>query len=45
MQYNYNSGRKQAITKGGKIRFSVLFSKYKKGGHIVHELVTQGVLW
>ena len=41
MHYNHNSGRKQAVKKGLKKRFSVLFPKYKKGGHIVREIKTQ----
>ena len=38
LHYNYNSNRKQAVTKKGKKRFSMLFPKYKKGGHIVRKI-------
>ena len=40
LHYNYNSNRKQAVTKKGKKRFNMLFPKYKKGGHIVRKIKT-----
>ena len=40
MHYNENSEREQVTTVDGVQRFSVLFPKYKRGGHIVRRLMT-----
>lgn len=41
MHYNENSDREQATDKEGKLRFDVLFPKYKKGQHIVRKVMTE----
>ena len=40
MHYNESSEREQVTTADGVQRFSVLFPKYKRGGHIVRRLMT-----
>ena len=39
MHYNENAQRKQAVTKRGEKQYSVLFPKYKKGGHTVRKVL------
>ncbi len=39
MHFNENSNRKQAITKKGDYRFSIVFPKFKKGGYVVKRVV------
>ena len=39
MHYNENARRKQAVTKRGEKQYSVLFPKYKKGGHTVRKVL------
>ena len=38
LHYNHNNCRDQATTKSGKERYSVMFPKYKKGGHIARKI-------
>lgn len=38
LHYNENAGRKQAVSRQGQERYSVLFPKYKKGGYIVQKV-------
>lgn len=40
LHYNHNNNREQAITKSGEKRYSILYPKYKKGGHIVRKVKT-----
>ena len=39
LHYNENAWRNQAVTKKGEKRYTVLYPKYKKGGHIVRKLM------
>ena len=39
LHYNENCGRQQAQTRKGEKRYTVLYPKYKKGGHVVRKLV------
>ena len=39
MHFNENSNRKQAVTRKGEHRFSIVFPKYKKGGYVVKRVV------
>jgi hypothetical protein len=41
LHYNHNSNKTQAVTRRGEERYSVLYPKYKKGGHIVRKIMTQ----
>lgn len=40
MHYNFNSNRKQAVTRKGQKQFTVSFPKYKGGGFIVRKVKT-----
>ena len=39
IHYNENARREQAVTKQGEKQYSVLFPKYKKGGHTVRKVL------
>ena len=39
MHYNETAQRKQAVTNQGEEQYSVLFPKYKKGGHTVRKVL------
>lgn len=39
IHYNHNSSKKQAVTKSGEKRWSILYPKYKQKGHIVRRLM------
>ena len=38
LHFNENSGREQATTVAGKLQYSVVFPKHKKGGYIVKKV-------
>ena len=39
MHYNENGSKRKAKTKTGEARYTILFPKYKKGGHIVRKIM------
>ena len=39
LHYNENRNREQAQTNAGMDRFSLLYPKYKKGGHVVRKVL------
>lgn len=42
LHYNENNGRNHAETYTGEKKYSILFPKYKSGGHIVRKIAEKG---